>query len=354
VLFGATDQILPYALEYGYIYIISVPFVIVAIGMNSMIRADGSPKYAMYSMITGALINVVLDAIFVLGLNWGMTGAALATTIGQIIATCISLYYIRKFRHVDVNRQTMKMNVGVSRTLLSYGISSFISQMAVTVVILVINNALVQYGAMSEYGAEIPLTAVGIVMKVNQIITYIIIGIGIGSQPIIGYNYGAKQYQRVKQTMKYAIFAVLATTIIALAAFQIFPQYIVMLFGNENELYTTFAIMTFRISLAGIIFNGLTVVFGIFLQSLGKPLKATIVSLSRQILLLIPAVLILSMLFGVEGILWSIPLADTIAAVISSLLMYLEIRKLNHEEEVEVEHLHELGLDEELNVIHEE
>jgi putative MATE family efflux protein len=198
---GATENVLPYAKEYGGIIAIGYPFVVIGTGLNSILRADGRPRVAMISMVAGAVTNTILDPIFIFVFGWGVQGAALATIIGQALSFAISIFFVTRLKTVKINRQDMKLSGKVAKTVAGYGVSSFVTQMAITASMLVMNNALVTYGAMSPYGADIPLAALGIVMKVNSILISFVIGIAVGAQPIIGYNYGSGQLERVKKTL---------------------------------------------------------------------------------------------------------------------------------------------------------
>ena len=328
-LFGATSNVLPYAIEYTQIIIIGLPFVIMSTGLNSAIRADGSPKLAMISMLSGAIINTILDPVFIFVFHWGVAGAAWATIIGQIVGFFIAVFYLRHFKNIELKKKYFKLSWNSIRHVLSLGLSSFITQMAITVVVVVMNNQLAYYGAMSAYGSDIPLSALGIVMKVNSIILSFFIGLAVGSQPIIGFNYGAKKYDRVKKCYLIAVGISLVIGVIGFCIFQFAPQSVINLFGQENDLYNNFALMSFRIFLFCCILNAFQVVSSIFFQAIGKPVRATVLSLSRQILFLIPAMLILPIFFGLEGILYAGPAADSLAFVLALVFILVEMRHLN-------------------------
>jgi putative MATE family efflux protein len=317
-------------MDYGRIIVLGLPFVMVGTGLKFLYtRAEGSPKVAMLSMILGAVTNTVLDPIFIFVFNWGVEGAACATIIGQIVTFVISTSYLGKLKTLRLTRNDLKPDFKTSKTLMGYGISSFITQIAVTLSILVANNMLVAYGSASVYGPDIPLAAFGIVMKVNQILMSFMIGFGIGAQPIIGFNYGAKNYGRVRQA--YLISVVCATAVAAAGfiLFQFFPQSIINLFGSEDGLYNGFAQSSFRIFLLLCILNGFQMVTGIFFQALGKPVKSAAISLSRQIIILVPAMLILPRFLGVEGVLWAGPAADGIAFIIALIFSVGEMKRLS-------------------------
>lgn len=327
-VFGATQNVMPYALDYGRIIVLGLPFVVVGTGLNSCIRAQGSPKVAMLSMIAGAVVNTVLDPIFIFVFNWGVEGAAWATILGQILTFVISAAYLPKMKTIRIKRTDMKLELKTAKTLMGYGISSFITQIAITVSVLVANNMLVQYGAASIYGPDIPLAAFGIVMKVNQILLSFMIGFGLGAQPIVGFNYGAGHGKRVKQAFSIAVTCATLVAVVGFVLFQFFPQAIINLFGSEEGLYNEFAQKSFRIFLLLCLLNGFQMVTGIFFQALGKPVKAAVVTLSRQLLLLVPVMLILPRFLGVEGVLWAGPAADAIAFVIALILAAAEMKHL--------------------------
>lgn len=328
-IFGVTEKLLPYALDYGYIIAIGLPFSMISTALNSMIRADGSPQFAMVSMLMGAVINTILDPIFIFPLQMGVKGAAIATIIGQIASFVVSAIYVTRFKSVQVNKESLKLYGRICGRVLGFGISSFITQISIVVVMAVTNNMLTKYGAMSKYGPEIPLTAMGIVMKVNQILISILVGIAAGSQPIIGYNYGSGNYGRVKKTLGIAVVSAEIITVFAFLIFQFSPMAVISLFGSEEGLYNEFAEKCFRIFLMFCILNGFQTVAGIYLQAVGKPIKSAIVSLSRQIVFLVPMSIILPIFFGVEGVLWAGPVADGVAFILALGLIGFELKQLN-------------------------
>ncbi len=332
-LFGATPDNLSYALEYGKIVVLGFPFVVIGSGMCSIIRADGTPQLTMISMIVGCLANVALDALFVLGFGWGMAGAAVATVIGQIASCAFCIWYIPRFKTVKIRLKAMKPEFRMLRKMAGFGVSSFIAQIAVAIIMTVINYYLVHCGTNSKYGADIPLAAFGIVMKFNTILTSIVMGIGTGAQPIVGYNYGRADYKRVKKTLSTAVISATVFAVIFFLVFQVFPKQLTALFGNQGELYTEFSIMSFRIFTLLCFLNGFQAVAAIFFQSIGKSVLSGAISLSRQIVFLIPAVIILCNCIGVRGVLWAGPVADGLAFILALALILAEIRKINHLEQ---------------------
>lgn len=331
-LFGATDSLRPYALEYGYIIGIGLPFTMISTALNAVIRVDGSPKFAMFSMLLGAVINTVFDPIFIFVFKMGVQGAAIATVMGQVASFIVSVVYIPRFKTLRFDVSALRLHGKVCGGILSLGVSSFITQIAITIVMVLFNNLLKTYGAASIYGAEIPLTAMGIVMKVNQIMLSILVGIAIGAQPVIGFNYGSKNYGRVKKAFLIAIIAAEIIAFIFFFIFQFAPMAIVILFGSEEGLYNEFAVKCLRIFLMLCPLNGFQTVAAIYLQGIGKPVKSAIVTLSRQIIFLIPAAVLLPIYMGVIGVLWSGPVADGLAFILAFVLIGYEMKQLSRME----------------------
>ena len=322
-LFGATDMLRDYALEYGWVIGLGLPFMMISAAINSMIRADGSPKYAMGSMVIGAILNVILDPVFIFVFHMGVRGAAIATVIGQVASFLVSVVYVPRFKTVRPNAAAFRLNVKTCGNIVTFGLSSFITQFAITIVMALTNNLLAIYGASSIYGAEIPLTATGIVMKVNQIMISILLGIATGTQPILGYNYGAKRYDRVKKALELSLLASEVISVLAFLLFQFAPMSVVVLFGSEEGLYNEFAVKAFRIFLMLCPLTGFQTIAAVYLQAIGKPVKSAILSLARQIIFFVPAALILPTFLGVEGVLWTGPVADGLAFLLSlALLLY--------------------------------
>ncbi len=316
-LFGATEANLPYALEYGGIIILGFPFAMIDAAFGSVIRADGRPRISMIGLLIGCIANIILDPIFIFVCHWGVRGAAWATIIGQVLNAVYFIVCILRFQTVELKRQHLLPKWSVMKRVLTLGASSFITQIASVFVIAVMNNSLVKYGALSKYGADIPLAALGITMKVSQLITGIALGIATGIQPIFGFNYGSGQYDRVKKTYRLALTSCTAILTAAFFVFQFCPQYIINLFGQESELYMEFAVKCFRIFLLACFLIGVSAVTGIFFQAIGKPIPAALLSLSRQVIFLIPAMLFLGYQMGVEGVLWAGPFGDVMAGVAS-------------------------------------
>lgn len=327
-LFGCTDALIDYAISYGWIIAIGLPFSMIGTTLNSIIRADGSPKFAMASMVTGAVLNIILDPIFIFVFHMGVEGAAIATIFSQFITFLLNVFYLRKLKTIKLNKESLKLKWDVARRVVTLGISSFITEMTFVILISVENNLLGKYGVDSKYGSEIPITVVGIVMKVNQILSSIILGIAVGAQPILGYNYGARKFDRVTKTLKVVLSMSVIISTIAFILFQTIPDKLISIFGSGDANYMEFACLTFRIYLLLCICNGVQIPAGIFFQAIGKSSRSAILSLSRQILLLIPAMFILSSIFGVMGVLYAGPVADGIAFILAAILLIIEVKNL--------------------------
>ena len=329
-LFGCTDALREYALKYGGMIAIGIPFMMIGTILNSVIRADGSPKYSMISMVSGAVLNIILDPIFIFdwGLNMGVEGAALATILSQFVTFLLNIAYIKKFKTIKLTKESFKIDLKTAVTVAKFGISSFITQMAIVVVITVQNTIFKQYGDLSRFGSEIPITVLGIVMKINQILSSIIIGISVGSQPIIGFNYGAGKYDRVKKTLKIALGLSTTVSIIAFILFQTIPEVLIGLFGSGDELYNEFACIAFRQYLMLTIFNGIQIASGIFFQAIGKPSKSAFLTLSRQILFFTPSAIILAKFYNIMGVIYAGPVSDGLAFCIAAILLIIEMKKL--------------------------
>ena len=329
ILFGCTDNLRELSLAYGGIISMGLPFAMVATTLNSIIRSDGSPKYSMATMIAGAVLNIILDPIFIFKFNMGVQGAAIATVISQILNFVLNVLYIRKFKSIRISKKSLALNFNIIKKIMALGISSFITQMSYVCVMSVINNLLGKYGADTKYGSEIPITVVGIVMKINQILTSVILGIAVGAQPIFGYNYGAKKLDRVKTALKYVIGSSVCISALAFILFQTIPDKLISIFGSGDDNYIEFACIAFRTYLLLCICNGVQIPSGIFFQAIGKSSKSALLSLSRQIILLIPSMLILGGIFGLTGVLAAGPVADGIAFILACTLLFLEIKNLN-------------------------
>lgn len=326
--FGATKDVLPYAVSYTRITAVGMPLLIVTNAMSNLARADGSPKYSMTSMLIGAIINTILDPVFIFIFDMGVAGAAIATVIGQVCSFVYALRYLKRFKCVTLKKEYFRLSLKESFTTASLGISNSMNQVAITFVQIVLNNSLTHYGVLSVYGSDIPLAANGIVMKTNGILMAFIIGLSQGMQPIIGFNYGAKQYERVRKTYKLAICCSFVITTIGFVMFQCFPRQILSVFGNGDELYFQFAIRFMRIFLFMIMANGVQLLSSNLFSAIGKPLKGLFLSMTRQVLFLIPLILILPNFMGIDGVLYAAPAADTAAICVTLIFIMKELGKM--------------------------
>lgn len=333
-LFGARGEVMGYAMDYGKIIVLGFPVFVIGVGFGNVIRADGRPKASMAGMLIGCVTNMILDPIFIFVCKWGVQGAAWATIIGQLLNAVFYIVCLYRFQTIRLKRTDFIPHLHTAGRIVSLGMSSFFTQIASTVVIAVQNNLLVKYGARSVYGADIPMAALGITMKTSQLITSIAMGIASGVQPILGYNYGSRQYDRVKQTFKISIGTCTVIMFAALFVFQVFPEAIIHIFGQESELYMEFAVKCFRIYLLACFMIPFGMVIGIFYQAIGKPVPAMAISLSRQIVFLIPAMFILSAVWGIDGLLWSGPVSDMLSGVVAILVVRSGWRNIFEEKNV--------------------
>lgn len=323
-LFGASENIFQYAYDYTSITSMAIVFIVFSIALSHIIRADGSPKYAMMLNVVGAILNIVLDYIFMVNLNMGIKGAAWATFIGQAVSFLLALYYIFFLKDNPIRKKDFKIHKEELAAILKLGSAACINQLAMVVVQIVMNNVMTHYGAMSKYGPDIPLAAVGIASKLYIVLIGFNIGLAQGGQPIIGYNYGAKIYRRVKDTYLTTIkISVIYSTIFFLIV-EIWPQIFVNIFGKGNDLYMEFTIILVRITLIMTALNGLQPITANFYTSIGKARLGIFVSLTRQVLFYLPLIIVLPKFFGILGALYATPIADFIAFVLA---MYFVVRE---------------------------
>lgn len=330
--FGSPDNVLTYAESYTRIISIGFPFLIFSVGGGHLIRADGSPRYSMLCNLAGAIINTILDPIFIFGLNMGMAGAGLATILGQIVAALLVYKYLYKYKSGRLIKQHLIPKWKNCKRIMSLGAAPCFNQLAMMIVQIVMNNSLTHYGALSVYGESIPLACSGIITKVNMIYMSIVIGISQGLQPIVSFNHGAKNYDRVKNAYYLAIRYALIISVIFFAVFQIFPRQIISLFGSGSEMYYEFAVQYFRIFLFFTFVNGIQPISSNFFTAIGKPIKGIFLSLTRQILFLLPLIIIFPLFSGIDGIMYAGPVADFIAAVVSIGMTYSQFRSIERKE----------------------
>ena len=335
-LFGASENSIGMAVEYFNIILAFFPVYMLSNMMNAVIRADGSPAWSMASMLLGAIINIILDPVMIFGFHWGMTGAALATVIGQFVSFVISLVYFFRTKTFKLTKQSFVPDFKAFGGALKLGTSSFITQMTIVIISLVCNIMLAKYGALSQYGADIPIAIIGIESKVFTVVINLVVGIVLGCQPIIGYNMGAKNYGRVKQLYKSILICTLVIGVASTLLFELSPQAVVRIFGTPTNIpnpedYWIFAEKTFRIFLSLVTFTCTIKMTSIFFQAVGKPTQAVISSMIRDIVCFIPLILILPRFFGIEGILFAAPIADFIAMIVAAALTVVFLKSLKEQ-----------------------
>ncbi len=328
VFFGSPDNVLDYAKTYTGITAIGFPFLIFSTGGGHLIRADGSPRYTMLCNLSGAVINTILDPIFIFGFDMGMAGAAIATIIGQIFASFLAFRYLWHCKTVKIQRKHLYPKWQYSERILSLGAASCFNQIAMMIVQIVMNKSLTHYGALSSYGEAIPLASVGIITKVNQLFFAVIIGISQGMQPIASFNYGARKFERVKKVYYLSLSYGLAISVFSFLLFQLFPRQIISIFGSGSEEYYRFATLYFRIYLFFTVVNCIQPMSATFFTAIGKPKKGIFISLTRQILFLLPLIIILPIFIGIDGIMYAGPVADFVAAAVSLVLITFELRHM--------------------------
>jgi putative MATE family efflux protein len=328
LLFGATADVLDYSLTYTGITSLGFPFLILTTGGSNLIRADGSPRFSMICTLTGAILNTILDPLFIFAFHMGMAGAALATIIGQIVSGIMVIVYLSHFKTVHLSLQSLIPIPSHCMAIASLGMSPFLNQIAIMVVQIVMNNTLRHYGALSDYGSEIPLACAGIISKVNMIFFSLVIGLSQGLQPIVSFNYGAKKYGRVQEAYLKTVSIATAISFVAFLCFQLFPRQIIGIFGTGSEAYFHFAEQYFRIYLFFTFLNGIQPITANFFTAIGKAYKGIFISLTRQIIFLLPLIILLPMFLGIGGIMYSAPVADFMAAVIAVTLAVRELRQM--------------------------
>lgn len=336
-MFGCTENVYQYAVDYGKIIILGAPFMIIYSALSQLIRADGSPKYSMVLLVVGAILNIILDPIFIFTFNMGVKGGAIATVIGQIVSFVMAILYLKKVKSVKLEKESFKVDKSITRTL-GLGLSSFITQSTVLALFVFMNNMMTKYGALTKYGADIPLSVYGVISKINSLYISTILGISIGAQPIIGFNYGAGNYERVKETLRKVLTINLVVGLIFNIIFYLFPKEIVSIFITNSDpnykLFLEFAVLICHSFLLVMGLNFLEMTTSITVQSLGNVKKATMVSFIRQIILFIPIACFMAIYLhkGIYGVLNAGPIADTITFFIALVIFYSEYRKLSIKE----------------------
>ena len=331
LLFGATGEVMDYARTYLSITALGFPFIIFTTGGANLVRADGSPKQSMLIMLTGAIINTILDPLFIFVFQWGMAGAAWATIIGQFASFLLMVKYMLNYKTVQITQESLRLKAKYIKSIMKLGVASFFNQISLTLVQIIMNNTLRHYGALSVYGAEIPLASAGIITKINMLVFAIVIGIAQGSQPIIGYNYGAKNYDRVKKTLRMAITYAIIIASTGFLCFQLFPRQIISIFGTGTDEYFAFATRYLKIFMFLIFISPIQPIASTFFTSIGKAGKGFFMSLTRQVLFLAPLIIILPRFMGVEGVVYAGPIADAAAVAVTTIFLVQEMRLLNKE-----------------------
>lgn len=336
-MFGGTvnEETFHHSKEYFFWISLGIPFYMFGQAMNPVIRADGSPKFAMASTLAGAAVNVILDPVFIFLFRWGMMGAAVATVFGQIVTTVLAVWYITHTKTIKLCKEDFKLNGDTVRRTLILGICSFLSQISLVAAMAAINNMIRRYGALdtifgqSQY-SQIPMAVVGIVMKFFQIVISVVVGMAAGCIPIVGYNMGAGASKRVKELFTKLLVAEASVGIIALVIVEFFPVELISIFGaaNESVYYTDFAVRAFRIYLCMIVFACVNKAAFIFLQAMGKAAASTMLSMVREIVFGVGFALLLPQFYGLDGVLYSMPISDILTFIISIIVIVMTYRQL--------------------------
>lgn len=323
-LFGASQNSIGYAVEYFNIILGFFPVYMLSNMINAVVRADGSPAWSMLSMLAGAIVNIILDPVFIYACHWDMAGAAWATVIGQVVSFVVSIVYLFRTKTFRLTLKSFIPKFKVFFEAIKLGLSSFITQMTIVVISLVCNIMLKKYGAMSAYGEDIPIAIIAIESKVFTVVINIVVGIVLGCQPIIGYNLGAGKFGRVKSLYRNILLSTLAVALLFTVLFEAVPTAVVGIFGapkfSDPDLYREFGRKTFRIFLMLVTFTCTIKMSSIFFQAAGKPVFAVLASLIRDIICFIPLITTLPLALGIDGILWAAPIADAIAMAVTAAL----------------------------------
>ncbi|MDE5566003.1 MAG: MATE family efflux transporter [Anaeroplasmataceae bacterium] len=333
-LFGASENSIGYAKTYFNIILAFFPIYMLSNMINAVVRADGSPTWSMISMLAGAIINIILDPIFIFSCKWGMAGAAWATVIGQIVSFIISILYLFRTKSFKLTLKSFIPDFKVFKNVFKLGLSSFITQMTIVIISLVCNIMLAKYGSMTHYGADIPIAVIGIESKVFTVVINIVVGIVLGCQPIIGYNMGAGNTKRVQKLYLSILLCTVTVGLVSTLLFELCPNAIVGMFGKPTNIpnpddYWEFAAKTFRIFLMLVTFTCTIKMSSIFFQAVGKPIFATICSLIRDIICFVPLIITLPLALSIDGILMAAPIADAVAMIVTIILTLIFFKNLN-------------------------
>ena len=332
IAFGATENLLPYAMTFTSITSLGIPFLLLSTGGTPLIRSDGSATYSMIAIMSGALLNIVLNPIFIFGLHWGIAGSAWATVISQVVSGIMVLAYIPRFKQVSLHLSELRPSVTVVFSILSLGVPAMLNQVCVTLVQILLNNLLRSSGATSIYGADIPIAIAGIVMKLNTVFTSIILGLSQGAQPIVGFNYGAKAFDRVRSTYNLVLKWALAIGVVFWLGFQFFATDIIGIFGDSSKLYLEYGSHYLRVFLFFVFINGMQMSSAIFFSSIGKAKIGTFLSLLKQFLIVAPLLLVFNTWGGVSMIMYAAPVADLIAWIAAMVCVRRTYRKMHKQE----------------------
>lgn len=330
--FGSPANVLGYAMTYTRIAAFGFPFVIFATGGGHLIRADGSPRMTMFCNLSGAVINTILDALFVFGFRMGMAGAAFATVIGQIISAAFAFSYMMHCKSVELGKKHLKIQKQYVMRIMSLGAAPCSNQISMMIVQIVMNKSLKYYGALSAYGESIPIACAGIITKVNQVFMSFVIGISQGLQPLVSFNYGAGKYGRVKTGYRRASACGFALSFLAFLLFQCIPDKIISIFGDGSDAYFGFAINYFRIYLFFTFINFMQPITSNFFTAIGKPKRGMLLALTRQIILLLPLIIIFPLFMGIDGIMYAGPVADGAAGAIAIAMVVCELRHREYQQ----------------------
>lgn len=337
-MFGGTinEQTFYHSQQYFFYITLGIPFYMFGQAMNPIIRADGNPKFAMIATLTGALLNIILDPVFIFCFHWGMMGAAVATVAGQIVTAVLSIWYLCNMRIIRPERTDFHLSKFICTRTLTLGATSFLSQISLVLAMAAINNMIRKYGALDpifsiEEYAQIPMAVVGIVMKFFQIVISIVVGISAGCIPIVGFNIGAQLTHRVKELLTKLLITEAVVGIIAFVLVEAFPQQLISVFGaaNESVYYTDFAIKSFRIYLCMIVLACINKSCFIFLQAMGKAVASTLLSMIREVVFGVGFALLLPLFFGLNGVLYSMPISDLLTFIIAVYLICSTYHQLN-------------------------
>jgi Na+-driven multidrug efflux pump len=328
IAFGATDSILEYVLEYAGITSLGIPFLLFSTGSNPIVRGDGSSTYSMVSIVSGGILNIILDALFMYKFSMGIAGAAWATVISQIVSALMLAGYFFRFKNVKFKANDFIPRGKYSLGLSKLGFSSFAFQSSMLVIQITLNNLLKKYGAASIYGSDVTIAVAGILQKINMIFLAFVIGIVQGAQPICSFNYGAEKFLRVRKTVRLSVIVTTVISVIMFVVMQSFPRQIVSIFGSGSEEYFEFASFYARGLFACVFLNGVQIFSSTFFSAIGKPGKGTLIALSKQLVILWTLLMVLPLFFGLKGIVYAAPITDTLTFILATSFMVFELKKM--------------------------